>query len=339
MNLQTGMEVPNPGDLDLQLSELEMLRSMFPGEGELVMDSPAAEEDVRTWLRLNERGEATEVYYYYSYYFIIIFFIFKYIYISVFFLLQWLPPLLSFCLTLRQEEASSSSSSFPSPPVEFRATLGRAYPSAAVGQLEVHAKSDAFSRDSQAQLNAALRTQLEESSGEGQLVLGVLLQWLQEHWTDYRVSAAREEGGVAKRTVGKKERTFSRLWIYSHHIYSKTKRKDILDLSSEFQLTGFSMPGKPGVVCLEGCSRNCAEAWAAIKSWNWKKINVKVQEDEEVADDVDRCRRFEGFQEIGFVKSGESRDYHMDMGEFFNFLKNHRSDYMFKELFGISKAS
>ncbi len=226
-----------------------------------------------------------------------------------------------------------------SSPLELRATLGRGYPGSK--ELRLHAKSDSFSRESQSGLNEAMKGRLEELE-EGELLLGVMMQWLQEKWELYKVREKEGGGGRDKRAdkpAPKWDSKFSRLWIYSHHIYSKTKRKNILDLASEFQLTGFSMPGKPGIICLEGCSRNCTEAWGVIKSWNWKKINVKVQEDREVEGDVDGLRRFEDFQEIGFVKNSESRDYHMDMGEFFNFLKKHESEYMFKYLFGIYKGS
>ncbi len=76
------------------------------------------------------------------------------------------------------------------------------------------------------------------------------------------------------------------------------------------------------------------------RSWNWKKINVKIQEDTHLESPSDReaQRRFPDFQELAFVKSAESRDYHMDMGEFFSYLKAHESTYMFKELFGIEKS-
>ena len=37
----------------------------------------------------------------------------------------------------------------------------------------------------------------------------------------------------------------------SHHIYSKIKRKDLQGLASDLNLTGFVMPGKPGVICVE----------------------------------------------------------------------------------------
>lgn len=100
------------------------------------------------------------------------------------------------------------------------------------------------------------------------------------------------------------------------------------------------MPGKPGIICLEGSVRNCTEAWGIIKSWNWKKINVKIQEEEQVRnqEQEQKFRKFEKFEEIGFVKNSENRDYHMDMGEFFSYLKGHQSEHMFKELFGITKG-
>ena len=43
----------------------------------------------------------------------------------------------------------------------------------------------------------------------------------------------------------------SRYWIYSHHIYSKIKRRNILDMSREYDVTGFCQPGKPGIICVE----------------------------------------------------------------------------------------
>ena len=52
---------------------------------------------------------------------------------------------------------------------------------------------------------------------------------------------------------------------------------------------------------------------------------------------VDEIRRFQGFEEIGFVKNSDTRDYHMDMGEFSKYLDEHMSTYIFKILFGFEK--
>ena len=51
--------------------------------------------------------------------------------------------------------------------------------------------------------------------------------------------------------VGQEE-TFAREFIKFHHIYNKHKRRDILAWAQELNLTGFSLPGKPGIVCVEG---------------------------------------------------------------------------------------
>ena len=97
------------------------------------------------------------------------------------------------------------------------------------------------------------------------------------------------------------------------------------------------MPGKPGLVCLEGLLDTCNNVWAIIKQWNWKKINVKLQEEDKDVIDLESWRKFKKFEEIGFVKA-ETRDYHMDMGEFFKYLQEYQCEYMFKELFGIEKS-
>ena len=99
------------------------------------------------------------------------------------------------------------------------------------------------------------------------------------------------------------------------------------------------MPGKPGIVCVEGPLDVCQDVWSVIKQWTWKKINVKFQEDEKLDnfENLVKWRKFDDFQEIGFVKA-ETRDYHMDMGEFYKYLQSHECDYMFKELFGIEKS-
>ena len=77
------------------------------------------------------------------------------------------------------------------------------------------------------------------------------------------------------------------------------------------------MPGKPGIVCLEGILDVCNDVWSIIKQWNWKKIHVKFQENQSPNQEKDFLK-FEKFEEIGFIK-GDTRDYHMDMGDFFKY--------------------
>ncbi len=282
-------------NVEFQLSELDMIRSMFPGDGELVLDDPSAEQELRFCLQ----HQGTD-----------------------------LPIGLSYRVILTTNRSSE---------VELHISMGQKYPTEQ--RLRTRVQSNAFSRESQSKMNRDLERYLEEQVTQGELAAGVAVAWVQENWQDYALEATEPLPTACPAPVDQCQK-FTRLWIYSHHIYSKTKRKNILDLAPDHGLTGFCMPGKPGIICLEGLARNCIDAWSVIKSWNWKKINVKIQEEEEVhVNALDKCRRFTAFEEIGFVKNSDSRDYHMDMGEFFAYLKRNESEYMFKELFGINKVS
>ena len=70
-------------------------------------------------------------------------------------------------------------------------------------------------------------------------------------------------------------------------------------MALECNLSGFCLPGKPGVICVEGRLDKVAEWWTVVRNWNWKKITVKIQEEEDVSREgsVDASRLFSGFQE------------------------------------------
>lgn len=97
----------------------------------------------------------------------------------------------------------------------------------------------------------------------GEVCVLSAVDWLRDHTHEYLEQDDNNNDDGAKGTTETQiGETFTRLWIYSHHIYNKSKRKNILDWAKELQLTGFSMPGKPGVVCVEGLQAACEEFWA-----------------------------------------------------------------------------
>ena len=121
---------------------------------------------------------------------------------------------------------------------------------------------------------------------------------------------------------------FCRMWLYMHHIYSKTKRRNILSNASELDLTGFCLPGKPGVVCVEGTVDNTKEFYSVLRRWNWKSIACRRREVESSGCGL---RKISGFQELVFDTDG----HRQNMGQFLEYLKAHGLEYMFKELFGV----
>lgn len=146
-----------------------------------------------------------------------------------------------------------------------------------------------------------------------------------------------------------------RLWIYSHHLKSNTKRQEIVTLAKALDLSGFSRPGKPGIICVEGRKVDAQEFWRTIRQWCWQKIQVRKSELKAVAGvaGVETFRRFAlPFQEKLFLSSddvirnkGSAGDNEMDdcngeeqqmsMALFMKFLDNHRCAYIKKDLFGF----
>lgn len=285
--------------LELQLSEVELLSSMYPGQGEMVLDNPAAVDIVRSHLDGEKRDEDDD--------------------------LESLPSL-SFALNL---SCTAESKEFQ---VKMHCRLARSYPTEAVA--DAHVSSDTFSRQSQRELNEELKAFAGGMLGESMLLS--LVQWVQENAERFVQESSVDAGddvtlgATAAASPGPCK--FSRIWLYMHHIYSKHKRKDILDWSHELGLSGFCLPGKPGVVCAEGDASNVDDFFHRLRNMTWKKMTCRYRE--ELTGNVEELRAFKGFGEMNFDAHG-GRHNHMDMGLFFQYLEKHKLGEMFQVLFGI----
>nr|ACO11565.1 RWD domain-containing protein 2A [Caligus rogercresseyi] len=216
--------------------------------------------------------------------------------------------------------------------IHLSVTYPQNYPSEKM--MEVHVQSDSFDRGSQSRVNLDLIQYLRDVWQEGDLLMGIVVSWVQDQGSEYFHRQPEQQGDSPEANKSpQKLLPLKRLWIYSHHLYSKIKRKDILDLSKDFSITGFSLPGKPGIICLEGMRTE--EVWSRIKSWNWKKIGVRIIETSKPNEGEEEFCRFKDFKEMNFLKSDQTRDYHMDFGEFRKFLSEHDSEYIFKEIVGL----
>ena len=112
---------------------------------------------------------------------------------------------------------------------------------------EIFTRAPAMDRESHRRLSEDLHEFLS-SLETGQILVGSVIEWLQEKAHLYLKEAPQQGGKTSpsQQTSSEEDKSFMRLWIYSHHIYSKFKRRDIVDWATELGLHGFSMPGKPG---------------------------------------------------------------------------------------------
>lgn len=139
---------------------------------------------------------------------------------------------------------------------------------------------------------------------------------------------------------------YERVWIYSHHIVAPSKRQQIIQLANQLNLSGFSRPGKPGIICVEGLRENAEQFWREIKSTSWKKIRIIKIESKKLRG-MDRglreFRRFSGFEELtssSVVDEEQGNEKHekylgIDMKGFIKYLEKHNSGYIKYDLFGI----
>jgi len=157
----------------------------------------------------------------------------------------------------------------------------------------------------------------------GTLYIILAVEWVLENFSIHNTTETR---ALVIRSIETKK--FSRLWIHSHHIYSKNKIKSIEDWANELNLSGFILAGKPGFVCVEGTEENCQMWWQRVRSMNWQKISCKLKEDTE---EEALWKKFSHFTNITHI-----RDSHQsDMKAFLLFLEEHASYYVFKEYFGF----
>jgi hypothetical protein len=282
--------------LNLQLSEIEILQSMFTEGKELDIDLASLAE-IQDYLSGSKNK----------------------------------PNRIEFTLKLFLSITADTQSLNNQDCLEVNFCLPQTYPHE---MPQVSVKSCSFTREIQRELNESTKEFLRTLE-PGELCVVTIVQWLQDTWPDFyersivKLTKCKEtQHAKAGNKETQKEQSFSRIWLYMHHIYSKTKRKHIIDWANESKLTGFSLPGKPGVVCVEGECRVAEEYFSRLRHLNWKKITCRHKEE------GIRQRKFGDFKELVFHVHG-SADDRMDFGEFFQFLTKHDLGEMFKILFGI----
>ena len=198
---------------------------------------------------------------------------------------------------------------------------------------EVYVSSDSLTRRGQDDLNADLK-QFRTTLPLGEVCLLTIAEWVKDNAGSYFPIVSPQPN--TSKSAGRGGRAFCRLWLYMHHIYSKTKRRNILDLADQLQLSGFCLPGKPGIVCVEGDEGSTRDFFNVLRRWNWKSISCRHREGEVTTEcgDLSSHRRVEGFRELGLATHGPRGD-HMDMGQFRTYLEEHSLGHVFPILFGV----
>ena len=90
-----------------------------------------------------------------------------------------------------------------------------------------------------------------------------------------------EDNEEHPRSFGSKDQDIKRTLLWSHHLLATSKRKDVLTWSRELHLGGYSRPGYPGAIFVEGESASVDEFVRRIKGLRWQALQVRAEEDGE----------------------------------------------------------
>ncbi|CAM4419015.1 RWD domain-containing protein 2B [Caretta caretta] len=289
-------KMTNLEEAEVQLSELDLLSSMFPDEDEFVVTDQLAVAELKQYID-NKTSEIPS-------------------------------SKVQFTLNVKQEVADATMVM-----LSLSCALPFNYPAVLP---EITVRSPSLSRSQQINLNTDLKTYLKRNCS-GEVCILNAREWVKDHAAAYIDKELSSSSETTLRTMQSEDVIFTRLWIYSHHIYNKHKRKNIVDWSKELALSGFSMPGKPGVVCVEGPQSACEEFWSRIRRLTWRRILIRHREDISLDGshaEMQKQRKFSSFEEKVFDAPG-TRGKHMDLGQLYHFLDEKGCADVFQMYFGV----
>jgi len=93
-----------------------------------------------------------------------------------------------------------------------------------------------------------------------------------------------------------KEQEFRRILVWFSTI-APDRAKTVADWAKQLGLTGLSRLGSPALLLVEGIKADVDEYVSSLRSYRWKKMDI-VWEDKTRCSNVNDCRRFQHFQEI-----------------------------------------
>ena len=294
--------------LEQQLGEFELLQSMYSAPGEFIIDTPDTLAMIRAFV--NEKTTSLPR-------------------SDLSFSVHANVPVTLEEFSSSEDEDKEAAVPQVCKPIQINFQIPQSYP--LVSNPIVHVRSNELSRKDEESLNKKLHDFISSDHMLGELCLLNIIEWSKDNCGSF-FSLDSDIPVCSNPTIPE----FCRMWLYMHHIYSKTKRRSILAWAEDLELTGFCLPGKPGVVCVEGASESTNEYYHRLRKMNWKSITCRKREVTECATVKDvKCHcKIQRFGELAFDTHGP-RGNHMSMGQFYQYLERHQLGYMFKELFGV----
>ncbi|XP_026748176.1 LOW QUALITY PROTEIN: RWD domain-containing protein 2A [Galleria mellonella] len=274
--------------LKQQLSEYELLKSMYPNNDDIKLTDNNILKDINSFLENK---------------------------------LEYAPPHLDFTLNLLLNNLK----------LEMCINLPSLYPEE---EPDIYIRCNQLNRHQETNLNFKLMDYIKNNHS-GEVCLYTAITWLQENIETFCDKKETETDDSSIQELKSVQQKFIRQWIYSHHIYNKKKREEIIKKARELKLTGFCVPGKPGIICIEGSAADCKEWWKDIKSMSWKKIMVRKTETFEL-NEQGKEQKFNSFDEIHFKNPSSRFNKHADLSGLSKYMEQCGLSQAFHDVFGLN---
>jgi len=192
------------------------------------------------------------------------------------------------CCVCSSLPSLSGRVSFGGRKVALRFNLPSGYPAECLPRLGVEYSGQRRTHDL---LSAALEEHIASLGGPGEECLLTAADALRTAAAALTEEAPAPEeptagGSTAEQTGGSSEESIGRRVIWFHHIKSVTKRKHIVGFANELGLGGFSKPGFPGIIVVEGAEDGVQEYVRRLKQLRWQAMAVRAEDVEQVKADA-----------------------------------------------------
>ncbi|GMS87509.1 hypothetical protein PENTCL1PPCAC_9684, partial [Pristionchus entomophagus] len=216
--------------------------------------------------------------------------------------------------------------------VELFVTIPALYPLLQHPEIRLSADSEQFEVT---ELNAHLRAWLCKQE-LGYPMISQLIEEVREVLYSFpsrrRASDGAGSTGSGDTVKSEYDDKLARYWIFSHHMYSQAKRHEVVKHAKVAGLCGFSTPGKPAVIVVEGDARLVHGYWSYIRTMSWHKITL--MEEEFAPASNPNFLRFSGFKEMCFEGGGVNHNK-VDTSEVRKLLEEHDLSDHFQNLYSI----
>ncbi|KAF3935117.1 hypothetical protein ABW19_dt0210129 [Dactylella cylindrospora] len=135
-------------------------------------------------------------------------------------------------------------------------------------------------KEARSRVETIVKEECEGGSEDGE-VLDVIIQKASEALNEISITNTNSSSSSSNRNAAEpteERKLYKRTVIWTHHLLPTAKRKNIISWGAELGLVGYSRPGYPGGIFVEGGDADVDEFVERLKGLKWQALQVRGEE-------------------------------------------------------------